>query len=453
MITRRIYFSWFLASFLVLSSSAVDFTRDIAPILIRECLACHSAEKAKGGYRVHNFSALLQPGKSKAAPIVPGKPDESELFLRLVTEDSDDRMPQDDEALGLSEIALVKEWITAGAKLDRGDALSNLALLLPREPHPSPPEYYPRPVPILGLAFSREGQSLATGGYHEVIIWNLQGELQHRITNAPQRIHSLTFDPSGNRLAIAGGKPGRLGELTVYENGRLLTNLFRSADEFLSVAFSPDGKLLAGSGADNSIRVFRTENWEPVNVIQQHADWVTSIAFNTEGTKLLSASRDRTSRIYDSESGELQTTYVNHSAAVSSAVFLPNEMVASAGREKIIHFWDEKEGQKRNQIGDIRGDIYELLSQDDFLFSAGADGQVKQFSSKDRKLLRTFAGDTDSVFSIAYHRATAKLAAGSYNGTVKIWDVKDGSLIASFSAAPSRAVASTSPTPTHSSPQ
>lgn len=448
MMSRWIYFRWFLSSFLVLNSAAVDFSRDIAPILIRECLACHSAEKAKGGYRLHTFSALLQPGKSKAAPVVPGKPDESELFLRLVTEDSDDRMPQDDEPLGLSDIALFKEWIAAGAKLDRGDALSNLALLLPRKPHPSPPEYYPRPVPILSLAFGKDGQTLATGGYHEIILWNLQGEIQHRITNAPQRIHSLSFDPSGDRLAVAGGKPGRSGELTIYENGRLLTNIFQSADEFLSVAFSPDGKLLAGSGADNSIRVFRTENWEALNSIQQHADWVTSIAFNTEGTQLLSASRDRTSRIYDAESGELQTTYVNHSAAVSSAVFLPDEMAASAGREKIIHLWDQKESQKRNQIGDIGGEIYELITQDDFLFSAGADGKVRQFSSKDRKLHRTYSGHSDSIFSIAYHSSTAKLAAGSYNGTVKIWDAKDGSLLTSFTAAPSRAVASTSPTAT-----
>ena len=74
----------FLLTFLTaVTIRSADFSRDIAPILVSECLTCHSAEKAKGGYRVHTYTAVLQPGKSKQPAIIPGEPDDSELFAFL----------------------------------------------------------------------------------------------------------------------------------------------------------------------------------------------------------------------------------------------------------------------------------------------------------------------------------------------------------------------------------
>src|SRR5262245_19871545 len=97
------------------------FSRDIAPILEAKCSSCHSAEKAKGGYRLHTFEALLQQGKSKKPSVVPGKPEESEVFRRITATHEDDRMPQKDEALPSSQIELFRAWIVAGAKLDHGE--------------------------------------------------------------------------------------------------------------------------------------------------------------------------------------------------------------------------------------------------------------------------------------------------------------------------------------------
>src|SRR5688572_28425455 len=51
----------------------VSFQRDIAPLLQRRCLNCHNEDSAKGGYRLHTFEHLLQPGDSELAPVVAGK--------------------------------------------------------------------------------------------------------------------------------------------------------------------------------------------------------------------------------------------------------------------------------------------------------------------------------------------------------------------------------------------
>ena len=415
---------------------AVEFSRDIAPILISECLACHSAEKAKGGYRVHNYAAVLEPGKSRQPSVVAGKPDESELFKRLATHDEDDRMPQDDDPLTTNQIILFREWIAAGATLDRGDSNAPLSTLIPRENHPAPPAVYPRPVPILALAFAPDSR-LAVSGYHEITLWNLDGTLHARITNAPARIHSIAFHPTAtNIFAIAGGKPGRSGEISIYRNNQFLTNLARHSDEFLSVSFSPDGQLLAAGGSDNSIRIFKTANWENSLTIQQHADWVTSVAFNPASDKIVSASRDRTARVYEAESGELETTYTSHSAAVYTALFVNPDQLASAGRDKTIHLWDLKEGKKRHELPGAESDITELLATDKFLFAASADRQIRQYQLSDRKLLRTYTGHTTAVFSLAYNPSTKQLASGSLDGTLKIWNTETGAAESTFTASP-----------------
>ena len=386
-------------------------------------------------------STPTPPSSSPANPaqpaIVPGKPDDSELFKRLVTHDTDDRMPQDDDPLTTNQIALVREWITAGAALDRGEINSPLALLLPRPNHPASPQFYPRALPIIALAFNATGDQLAVSGYHEITFWTLDGQLQSRLTNVPARIHAIAFHPKTNLIAIAGGKPGRSGEISIFQNNAFLTNLVQHSDELLTVAFSADGTHLAAGGSDQAIHIFETATWDKVVTIQQHADWVTSVNFNPAGDKIVSASRDRTARIYDAATGELETTYTGHSAALSTAIFLDKERIASAGRDKSIHLWDLKDAKKQNEIGGAEDSITELLATDEFLFAASTDHKVRQYKISDRKLVRTYDAESP-IFSLAFHPASEKLAAGAYNGAIKIWNAKDGALISTFVAAPLR---------------
>jgi len=416
----------------------VSFSRQIAPVLQAKCMTCHSAEKAKGGYRLHTFEALSKPGKSKEPAITPGKPGESELFKRISSEDPDERMPQKDEALSREQIELFRSWIAAGATLDRGEPNEPLGSLIPRPPHPAPPEKYRHPLPIVALAFKPDGKQLAASGYHEVTFWSLSGQLEERFTNLPQHVRSLAFHPGGEYLAVAGGQPGRSGELSIFrlESRLRETNLLQTGDEMLSVAFSSDGKRLACAGTDNAIHVYDWESRKKINTIQQHADWVTSICFNTNATQIASASRDRTARIYDSVSGNLEVTYTAQNAALYVIAFLSDGKMLSGGRDKALHIWDAKEGKKKNEITGLGGDIYALITAEDNLFTAGADGLVREYSGSDRKQEQVFKGHGDAVYSLAYHAASGKLASGSYDGVINVWNAETGALEKSFVAAP-----------------
>src|SRR6478752_2728213 len=99
--------------------SAIQFNRDIRPILSDNCYGCHGPDKdkRKAKLRVDTKEGLFTTLKDRT-PIVPGKPAESEIYRRITSQDSDEIMPKSNSGKKLSpkQIALLKRWIEEGAK-------------------------------------------------------------------------------------------------------------------------------------------------------------------------------------------------------------------------------------------------------------------------------------------------------------------------------------------------
>jgi hypothetical protein len=194
--------SLMLASGLSAAEPSISFTKDVAPILVSKCLACHNAEKAKGGYRLHNFETLMKAGSRDEQPVIPGRSDRSKIYELISTANEEDRMPQKDEALPASHIALIKNWIDQGARFDAADRSLPLAVLTAPK-HPAAPRAYRLAVPITALAFDPSGERLASGGYHEITIWNARnGTLEQRIGNVAEKTFDLAFSSDGRWLGF-----------------------------------------------------------------------------------------------------------------------------------------------------------------------------------------------------------------------------------------------------------
>ena len=109
-------------------TTPVEFARDIQPTLERSCVACHSGERAKGGFLVTERAALLRGGARGEPAVVPGKP-EASLLLRIVQDQVEDlempplakrgKYPQ----LTKNEIEKLRAWASQGAPWPAGTTL------------------------------------------------------------------------------------------------------------------------------------------------------------------------------------------------------------------------------------------------------------------------------------------------------------------------------------------
>ena len=415
---------------------AVSFTNDIAPVLAQKCIACHGERRAKGNFQLHTFETLMNGAKGERV-IVAGKPEASSIYELLTSKDEDARMPQNDDPLPASQIALIKQWIQEGAKFDGPDPQASIRTMVASVNFPDPPTAYPHPIPVLALAFNPAGTELASSGYHEVLIWDVADlRLARRVRSLPQRIQALEYSPDGKLLAIASGTPGRIGQAYLLE-GENLRPLHSAPDVVLAIAFSPDGTTLATGAADNAIRLFEVASGKLKFKTEQHADWVMGLAFHPSSNLIVSASRDKTARVINTMNGDLEATYQGHTEGVFAAVFSEDGKRAySAGRDKKIHAWDIKEAKKSGEAS-VDGEIYRLIVQGKDLFACGSDKTVRQFRAGDKpELVRTFTGHQDVVYAVAFNPTTHRLASGGYDGEVRVWNTENGESIAAFKATP-----------------
>lgn len=95
-------------------ASAPSYAKTIQPLLQKRCYACHSGKGAKGGLRLDSRTAATQGGDS--GPVIePGKSGSSELLARVTSDDDGLRMPPKGERLSKAEVAILRQWIDAGA--------------------------------------------------------------------------------------------------------------------------------------------------------------------------------------------------------------------------------------------------------------------------------------------------------------------------------------------------
>jgi YHS domain-containing protein len=94
----------------------VDFSRDVRPILEARCFECHGPKKQKGKLRLDQRDSVLSGGDPSEPRVVPGKPEESHVFLRVsLPEDDPDVMPAEGPPLDAKEIDVIRTWIAEGA--------------------------------------------------------------------------------------------------------------------------------------------------------------------------------------------------------------------------------------------------------------------------------------------------------------------------------------------------
>ena len=421
------------------AQTPISFREQVAPILLEHCVACHCAKKAEGGYRLDTVEQLVKPGDGGANPIVATKSPQSEWIVRMKHAEPDLRMPLDSEPLSQASIDAIGLWIDQGALLDGILPTEPLWSVIPPKTYRAPPEHYTVPLPITALAFTADGSQLLSSGYHEILAWNpSDGSLLNRSPNQTQRIYSIVQAAEPTKWYVGGGTPGSLGEVRILDLG---TNsiekvIARGPDVVLDIAVRPGNQEIAVAMADNSIRIIELQKNETRRVIASHADWVVQLSYSEDGKRLGSASRDKSAKVADADSGELLVSYPGHGAAVRGIASIQDgKQWISVGADNKLHRWEVENAKKIAEVP-LGGEPSKIAKQDTSIWIPDADKHWYRFELANNAIAAKQPGHEDWVTSVAVHQGTGRLATGSIDGSIRVWNLADGALIKAWVAKP-----------------
>ncbi len=422
----------------------ISFIRDVAPILVENCIACHNPRKSESKYVMTTFTQLAKGGQQgEGTTLEPGKPDESNL-VEVIGPEGQPRMPYKQDPLPKEKIATIARWVAEGARYDGGSPGEDWTVVLRKSQQITIPTAYPATVPITALEFSPDGSTIAASGYHEITFWKTaDGALVSRLTGLAERIYDIAYSPDGKWMATASGDPGIFGVVKLWRpeptGCKPVRDLVETQDVVFSVAFSPDNKKIATAGADRTIRIFEVETGKLLSQIEDHADWIFAVAFSPDGKRLASASRDKTAKVFDVEKKESLVTFPAHAQPIYTVSFTPDgKGVATGGEDNRIRSWNpDNDGKPIREMAGFGGTVFKLRYSPDgkTLLACSADKAVTVLSASGSQI-RKLQGHKDWIYSLAISRDGKTVASGSWDGEVKLWNLADGKLLRSIIAAP-----------------
>jgi len=409
-----------------MAAESPGFDAQVAPILQKNCLACHSSSGRMGGLVMESYDALIK-GGTHGPPIVPGNAEGSRI-IQMLEGKIVPRMPYGGDPLPPVDIAAIKAWINAGAA---GPAAGAASKALAPAALPDIRPVVPVSSPVASLKFSPDGKLLAVGGYREVrLIDPSTGKEVATLSGHADYVRSIAFSPDGKMLAAGGGPPQRSGEIKIWDlqSHQLLQTMQGDKDCIYSIAWSPDGKIIASGSYDKMVKLWDVASGKELKNLQDHIDAVFALAFSPDGKHVASASQDRTVKVWDVATGNRLYTLSDALDGLIGIAYSPSgEQIAAAGYDKTIYIWTvgETEGTlKQSLIGDEDSILALVWSPDGkTIITASSDGSIRFRDAKTLDPLRVIDHQPEWVQALAISPDGRWLAAGRFNGTLSLYDV------------------------------
>ncbi|MBV9314896.1 MAG: WD40 repeat domain-containing protein [Pseudonocardia sp.] len=263
---------------------------------------------------------------------------------------------------------------------------------------------------------------------------------------ADQAIALRTINPA---LAVQLSLAAFLLSPTAEARGALISSLVtpdpihltvgNDIDAVRSVAFSPQGGVLASGGHDNAVHLWNVADSPTLSelaVLRGHQDAVRSVTFSPDGKILATASSDRTAKLWDVSdlSHPRQLVTLSHQASVWGVAFRPDgKILATANSDGTARLWDVTNSSYPRELTPLIGhqqDVYgvEFSPNGDILATAGRDRTAKLWDVSNLshpRELATLTRHAGFVFVAAFSGDGRVLATASSDMIVWLWDVSD----------------------------
>jgi WD40 repeat protein len=288
-------------------------------------------------------------------------------------------------------------------------------------------------VQVEDIAFNTKRQLIASASGSEVKLWSRDGKKIGKPLQAHKSIIlKLDFSRDGQSIASADND----GRIIVWKSNTSNPMNLGSDDAAFSVSgfdirgheapvysisFSPNDKILASASADNTVKLWSSDEKEQMLIFDKHSDVVQEVHFSPDGKEFVSASNDNTVRLWSLD-GKEHRILGTHTDWVLSAKFSPDgQTIASGSRDKTVKLWDRKGALKK--ILDKHTDAVRHISfsPDGSILSASSDGQIILWD-RDGNFLKTLMEKGSEIIGVSFSLDGQRIVSAHANNTLKIWD-------------------------------
>ena len=275
---------------------------------------------------------------------------------------------------------------------------------------------------LQSVAVSADGRLLATAVDNRILVWSLEDQtLRHILLGHSDLIYRIAFSSQGNMLASASAdKTVRLWNVMT---GLATQTIAGHQGAVMDVSFAPNGQLLATASEAQTIRLWRTADGNLLQTLTGHQDAVTTVCFNSTGRLLASGSSDQTIKLWAIPEGRLQQTLTGHSGIIWQVTFSDDDkLLASAALDRTARLWQVEGGHLRHILDKHEGPVWSVhFSPNGQMVASGAsDNKVRLWDALDGSLLRVFDGHTAPVSSVTFTPNGEKLISASADGTMRV---------------------------------
>jgi WD40 repeat protein len=244
-------------------------------------------------------------------------------------------------------------------------------------------------------------------------------------------IHSLAFSPDGQVLA-AGDSDGQIRLLTA-DGTQQIGLLQKHSWWTVALAFSPDGQTLVSSSLAPPLKLWdcKTQRW--IRDLAGHSSGCWGLAFSPDGQTIASGSDDRSIKIWDVSTGHCLQTLSGHSNWVLCVAYHPDRpLLASGSYDHSIKLWDLTTGTCLQTFQDHSDAVWNLQFSPDgqTLASCGCDKTIKLWNLNHGHCQQTLTGHPMEIKSLAFSPNGRTLASSCFGPQVRFWDVATGSCYA-----------------------
>ncbi len=248
------------------------------------------------------------------------------------------------------------------------------------------------------VAFSPDGNRLAVAGSIGIWIYDVRPDKETElelITGHTLDVTTLAYSPDGSILA-SGSRDGSI-RLWDTITGKQIILYKGEWEEVITLVISTDGKMLASGhhhwfNNAHQVRLWNLQTKELITTIDDHTSNISSLAFSPDGKTLATGSRDKTVRIWDTQTGEHKSTLVDHKMPISTVVYSPDgkTLTTVSPRDTVLQ-WDTETGTYDTSLFKRIGQIHSLtFSPDGSTIAIDQINYVKLINSETGKLETVF---------------------------------------------------------------